>query len=250
MSSTQKIVLYNRAKICFHIRVSNGTTTAALADRPGPPLDPATGNAPVATRTARLLGVLHKLIDHGKGLAQSLQQRIATASTTAPSAVTRHFGTLNIVLILSRIVRGLRLAAALEARLIAHPLREHAAPAVVRPRSDLAPRARRPAEPSGGMTASALPDVPTAEEIAAALRHRPVGEVIADICRDLGIVPSHPLWDELATVITEFGGNYVRLFKDVLDRVCSWFEAPSAIHGHGWPAPSPQTGAACGAGPP
>jgi hypothetical protein len=28
-----------------------------------------------------------------------------------------------------------------------------------------------------------------------------VGVVIADICRDLGIVPSHPLWGEVMTEV-------------------------------------------------
>jgi hypothetical protein len=39
------------------------------------------------------------------------------------------------------------------------------------------------------------------------VRRRPVGAVIADICRDLGILPSHPLWRELSEAIIRLGGS-------------------------------------------
>ena len=217
------------------------SATAALPYRPDPPRDPAAGDARAPTRTGRLLGMLHKLIDYGKDLVHSLQQRTA--------ATARHFGTLNILLILSRITRGLRLATALEARLVSHPLREPATPAAARAPSDRAPPTAKPATPRANRTASLLPDVPTAEEIAEALRHRPVGEVIADICRDLGIVQSHPLWGEVLMVVNEFGGNYVRLFKDILDRVNVWILEACALENER-PMPLPQAVAACGTGPP
>ena len=220
------------------------STPAALPNDPDPPQDRAAGNTPGPTRTSRLLGLLHKLIGYGKDLAHSLQQR-----TAAPAAVGLHFGTLNIVLILARITRGLRLAAALEARLVSHPLREAATLPAVRAPFDRVPRTAAPSAPRPRKAASQLPDVPTAEEIAAALRHRPIGEVVADICRDLGITKSHPLWGEVMMVVTEFGGNYVKLLNDVLDRMHVWFADPSALS-QGWPAPCPQPAAACGTGPP
>jgi hypothetical protein len=43
--------------------------------------------------------------------------------------------------------------------------------------------------------------------------------VIADICRDLGITPSHKLWRTLQSAIIRHGGNYTRLITDMLDRV-------------------------------
>ena len=55
-----------------------------------------------------------------------------------------------------------------------------------------------------------------AEQIAAQVRRRPIGAVIADICRDLGIMPNHPLWPELSEVIVCHGGNLVRLVKDII----------------------------------
>ena len=225
--------------------MSAASSAAALPNRPDPLADPATGHASPSTRTGRLLGLLHRLIDYGKDLAHSLQQR-----TAEPAAVARHFGTLNIVLILSRITRGLRLAAALEARLVAHPLRETPTPALVRAPSGRAPRTAPSTAPRTRRPQPQLPDVPTAEEIAEALRHRPMGEVIADICRDLGIVQTHPLWSEVMKVVTEFGGNYVKLLNDALDRLFAWFADPSALNEDGSPAPWSQTAAACSPGPP
>jgi hypothetical protein len=61
--------------------------------------------------------------------------------------------------------------------------------------------------------------MPTPEQIAAQVRRRPIGAVIADICRDLGITPSHKLWRTLQSAIIRYRGNYTRLIIDMLDRV-------------------------------
>jgi hypothetical protein len=52
--------------------------------------------------------------------------------------------------------------------------------------------------------------MPTPEQI----RRRPIGEMIADICRDLGVVPAHPLWRELQTAIIRENGRYAALVID------------------------------------
>jgi hypothetical protein len=226
--------------------VSNAPATAALPNAPDPSPDQAAANAPVPTRTGRLLSVIRTLIAYGTGLVQALQER-----TSLPASVARSFGTLDIALILSRIARGLQLATALEARVVAHPLRETAPSTAVRAPSDrtpplaepAAPRRRRPVPPP-------LPDMPTAEEIAEAARHRPVGAVIAEICRDLGIVPSNPLWHEVMLVVDEFGGNGLKLFNDVVDRLCTWLGAVSALPEAGLPMPGSLPAAACATGPP
>ena len=236
----------------YTFQMSTTPTPAALPDRPGPSRDPAAASAPAPTRTGRLLGLLYKLIDYGKEVVQALQQRGPT--NIDPTYVTQHFGTLDIALILMRIVRGLRLATALETRLVAHPLREEAAPAaaavVARVPSERPPRVAQPSAQRVRRAPPPLPDVPTAGEIAAALRHRPLGAVVADICRDLGIGPSHPLWREVMSVVIEFGGNYAKLLSDVLERLCAWMADPSALEDDGWQAPWPDTAAACGTGPP
>jgi hypothetical protein len=194
-----------------------------------------------------VLGLLRKLIEYGKDLANTLQQRPDAA---VPGIAARQFGTLNIVLILMRIARGLRLANALEAQLVAHPLRDETAQAPVRAPSNRAPRTTKPAKPRASRTPLQLPDVPTAEEIAEALRHRPVGAVIAEICSDLGIVQSHPLWHEVMMVVTEFGGDIVKLVKDTLDRLFAWLTDPSAADDGGFLPPWSHPAPACGTGPP
>src|ERR1700690_3352620 len=122
--------------------MSAGSTTAALPDRLDPPpdraADPDAASAPAPSRAGRLLGLVRKLIDYGKDLAHTLQQRTAA---TALFTVALQFGTRDIALILARITRGLRLANALEARLVSHPVREEVAvPALVRAPSDRKPR--------------------------------------------------------------------------------------------------------------
>jgi len=82
------------------------------------------------------------------------------------------------------------------------------------------------------------------------LRHRPAAAVIADICRDLGIVPAHPLWREVMMVLPENGSILGTLFKDVVQRLCGWLTDPSALEAEGWPVPGSELAAAHGTGPP
>jgi hypothetical protein len=170
-----------------------------------------------SSRFGRVLGLVRKLIDYGRELATTLQRR---ATTTDLAAVTLPFGTRDIALILARITRGLLRANALEAKVVELAARPDAPPTPSRAPAQRAPRAPRPA--SDRLTDEADPRLavlPTPEQIAAEVRRRPVGAVIADICRDLGIMPSHPLWRELSLVIIRHGGSLARLFKDICDRV-------------------------------
>ena len=181
-------------------------------NRPDPHQDrPATG-ADAPSRTGRLLGLVRTLIDYGRQLAATLQQR---TSATNLADVTRHFGTIDIGEILARITRGLLRAAALETRLI-QPPRPRAGrtghPSAPSPRQ---PRAARPWTEAPAPPTHVIARLPTPEDIAAEVRRRPVGAVIADICRDLGIVPSNPLWRELSLAIIGNGGNLATLVKDI-----------------------------------
>jgi hypothetical protein len=231
--------------------MSAGSNAAALPHRPDPLPDQAAASAPAPSRTGRVLGLLRKLIDYGKEVVQTLQGRTTpTCTDTDPGAVKRNFGTRDIALILLRTVRGLRLATALEARLVAHPLREPVAPAVARAPSDRAPRDPQPAMPRASRAPPPLSDVPSAEEIAEALRTRPLGVVVADICHDLGIVPSNPLWGEVMMVVTEFGGNFVTLLNKVVDRMFTRFAELAALEAEAAQSQCAQAVAACGTGPP
>ena len=100
-----------------------------------------------------------------------------------------------------------------------------------------------------------LARLPTEEEIAAQMRRRPIGAVIVDICCDLGIAPGHldrPFWDEISHAVIMYGGNLVRLFNDLSERL--WAFGPSDLSDHaepGWPAPPPpQRSSVPATGPP
>jgi hypothetical protein len=180
--------------------------------------------APQPSRSFGLLVLVRALIDYGRELAGALREH----GTAALGLSIRHFGTDDVALILARIAHGLHLAAALEARITATAPRldadpkPHRAPSQSKPR---APRTLAPRDDAAAPLAALVPGLdpwiclPTPEQIAAEVRRRPIGAVIADICRDLGITPSHRLWRTLQSAITRYGGNYTRLITDMMDRV-------------------------------
>jgi hypothetical protein len=222
-------------------------TAAAPTNRPDPHQDrPATG-ADAPSRTGRLLLLVRALIDYGRQLAGTLQQR---TSTTNLADITRNFGTIDIGDILARITRGLLRAAALETRLASRLAREPAAPAELRTPSPRQPRAARPTDGSARAADPDLARLPTPEDIAAKIRRRPIGAVIADICRDLGIMPSNPLWRELPLAIITNGGNLATLVKDILQRVFPFPINPPVTARPGGPTPYLPFGVKPGTGPP
>ena len=182
----------------------------STAAAPTPTSPPSPTGITTASRAGQIIGLLHRLIVYGRELAAALRQHGLTPQL---AETTRGFGTRDIALILARITRGLLRADALEARLARHAGRVDRQP----PRPSAAARSPRPAR-----TASRQPDadaalvrLPTPEQIAAQVRRRPVGAVIADICRDLGITPSHPLWPELRLVVMLHGGSLATLLKGI-----------------------------------
>ena len=176
--------------------------TAEPTSQPDPRQDQA------AARTLRLLSLVRTLIAFGTKLADTIRGH---NTSEAPFDTAVRFGTKDIALILSRLTRGLRLAAALETKLVervAHPLPLRPA----RTSSLRKPRTKPPG-PQPDRTA-----VPTAEEIAEQLRRRPVHAVLIDICSDLGILTGDPMWRELSRALIENGGSLVTFFKDVRKR--------------------------------
>jgi hypothetical protein len=204
-----------------------------------------------------LLHIVRWIIVFGKDFAAALQQRAATADFRH---IAHRYRTSDIKLILARITRGLMLAGALEAKLaerVAHGRDEPNAPA--RPP---APRAPRDGAASGcraprrtNIIDLPLDRLPTAEEIASELRRRPIGAIIADICRDIGIMPGDmdgEQWQELSQAMMFNGGNLVVL---VYRESKGWrltgsaADAVSAAPARQEPTP-PATTAACPTGPP
>ena len=210
---------------------------SAAATAPGPTTQPAPWPASTDRRgcLARLLGLVRKLIDHGKQLAAAVGQR---SLPNDPVLAGCRFGTSDIALILSRITLGLHRATALEARLLRSAARPDPKPRPPHASPQRTPRAPREAPREPAEADPRLARLPTAEQIAAEIRHRPVGAVIADICRDLGIMADHPLWRELHLAIILHGGSLAGFVTDMFKRAHAtlpeFTEALSAP-----PAPSP-----------
>jgi hypothetical protein len=200
----------------------------------------------------RVLRIVRRLINFGRQLAVTAQQRAATPGF-ALFAIP--FGTADLAVILARITNGLRRATALEAALCqraerGRDLKPSAAPlpAAYKPRA-----ARQSAEPLPADPAldPRLALMPTEAEIAAEVRRRPVGAVIVDICRDLGITPDQfdrAFWDELSLVIIDFGGSLAGFIADLNKRVYAFdLGAHADPAAPPWPAapqrlPEPATG--------
>jgi len=191
------------------------------------------------SRAGSLLGLVREMIDYGRGLTATLHQRVAADLLS----VACNFGTCDLTLILASITRGLLRASALQARLEQSAARLDAEPTRRNPPAQRAPRPEPPAD-----TANSPPaELSLEEQIAAEVRGRPIGVVIADICRDLGIVASHPLWREISLAIIREGGHLVPVFRTIIHRVHQIFAREEAAAPPAWPAPSP---APASTGPP
>jgi hypothetical protein len=216
----------------------------SAAATPNPTAQPdANPVADKGSHAGRLLDLVRKLIDYGKEIAGTLRQRAATGLGFDAF----RFGTRDLALILARITRGLHRATALEARFLQDAARLDAEPAASPAPSRHKPRAAQPAARRAPEADALLAHLPTPEQIAAEVRRRPIGAVIADICRDLGIMPNHPLWPELRVLIIRQGGNLANLVKDILDRA---FQPLASGRPPAWPMPSLQSPAPAGTGPP
>ena len=196
------------------------TSLVATTDPNSPPDQKHAVCQAAPTNILRLLALLRWIIGYGRDLATSLQQH---AEPDRLAGVVRRFRTTDLAHILARIARGLALASALEARLARRAARgRDIAPLPLRLRSlPSLHDGAKPGKPRLRCTnlIDRPPDrLPSAEAIAAELRRRPIGAVIVDICRDLGILPGHlkyAEWQELRDAITCYGGNLATLlFKE------------------------------------
>jgi hypothetical protein len=215
---------------------------------PNPEPDPPRAGADTPTRLGRVLSLVRKLIDYGKQLATTVQQR---AGTPGFAFLVRPFGTADIAVILARITCGLRRAAMLEAKLCkrAERGRDLTVPPIRLPAirvpgaaREAAPRDVQPADPAQDPRLARLP---TEEEIAEEVRRRPVGAVIVDICCDLGIAPGRldrAFWDEINHALMVYGGSSVRFFNDLEKRLWASLDSadPSDRPDPGWQAGAPR----------
>jgi len=191
-------------------------------------------------RYGRLLGLVRRIIDHGRDLVATLKRQ----NTASPSGeVARRFGTFNLTLIIARITRGLAIAAGLESRLLRARPAKRANPN--RPARPARPRPKRPPVISQSEDdAALLRTMPSTEEIAERIRHRAPGAVIVEICRDLGIHANHPLWPEIRDAIILHDGSLASMVRVWMDRMSIFMAAvmarPSADwSSHGWGGPLP-----------
>jgi hypothetical protein len=201
----------------------------AAANTPDPTTQPTPWPASTDRRgnLSRLLGLVRKLIDYGKDLATAVRER---GLTDRPAGASAHFGTRDIALILSRIAAALLRAEALEARFLRSAAWPEPKPCPPRAPSQRAPRAARQQAEPATQPDPCLARLPTPEQIAAEIRRRPIGAVLIDICRDLGIVADHPLWRELNLAIIVHGGGPGAFFKDMWQRArATWRESMNAV---------------------
>ena len=183
-------------------------------DRAGPDVPP----RDALPRVGRLLGIVRKLVAFGTNLLNTLQQG---ASAQREARTMHAFGTKDLALIIARIKCGLQRAAGLEVRLNGFVKRGR----------DLRPSPWRPSTPRERKAADAAPDataprapvrtevlalLPSAEEIAEQVRSRPIGVVISDICRDLGLAPGlmdGVMWQELSEAFLDCGLSLARFLR-------------------------------------
>ena len=165
------------------------------------------------SRSTILLHIIRTLIHVGR------QRLAAVRSQPGPEEtqdIACAFGTFNVALIIARILRGLRITAALENRVIAAaPSLDAPLPARTTSPTRTRPMPKRP----NPRTTTPLAHLPTDREIAEMVRRRPIGAVLIEICHDLGIGTDHPLWHELQSVIIEHDGQIVPTMKQTIQRI-------------------------------
>jgi hypothetical protein len=167
-------------------------------------------------RTLHLLGLIRTIIDYGKQLIVTARQRAGTADFLPFAAP---FGTSSLKLLLARIGCAISRAVHLEQKLqyeaglggCYRPEPAHPAPDRRTPRASSAAAASRShtarshASRTGPAEDPDLAHLPSVAQIAAEIRRLPLQQVIATICRDLGITPDHALWQQLNQALGGFG---------------------------------------------
>ncbi len=236
--------------------------TAPTTSRPTPP-DPTqdrpgrTVPAPtIPERLAALLHVVRVLLGHGRRLVETVPGRAANVEFATLAAAC---GTYTLPTILVRLQRGILRAMALERYLLARAEKgrdiafvEPREPTPAKPPAEPpegAPvelTAEPPAEPQEGPQDAPRPKrrpfdpddlgIPTAEELDAEVRRRPVGRTIAMICMDLAVIPGFCtgiFWNQVFDTLQDYGGSFTALYKVRENRETS-FQKERDQHPESW----------------
>lgn len=182
----------------------------------------------VPKNIAQLLYVVRILLEYGRHLAATLESRAARPGF---SLIARPFGTANLPVILAHLTRGIMRAIALESMLLKRaatgrdfeikpprlrsPRTTAQADGSVQEQSDriVAERAQHDAAIDPGR-------LPTMKEIEAEVLSRPIGRTIADIRRDLGVIPAfctRDFWDALLLALACYDGSMLGVLEDMQD---------------------------------
>jgi len=211
---------------------------ADVLDTPGPasPPDPPQdrpGN-PMPEYIAVMLQAVSILLGYGHNLLATVRHRATTPTFPLIAAA---FGTANLSTILAHLHRGILRAAALERYLLARAATGRDIEIVTRrTRSDETPPAPadlqaepptdQPAKPKAAPRPSPPPPpgsddpelfMPTPEELDRQVRRRAVGRTIAEICRDLAVVPAFctpACWSGMFQVMHYFGGDVATVMRE------------------------------------
>ena len=159
---------------------------------------------PAAARTERHMHMLAELAEIGMDLAREVRRQALDQSAEAPPAA-------ELALTFSRIARAVRQTVALEAKLAepAQPGHAERAPLSVSDRWRSARRKRQVGEIVGEIIESEAASEFDADDLTSDLRERladgdeeadfadrPIGELVARICADLGVTPDWSLFED------------------------------------------------------
>jgi hypothetical protein len=196
------------------------------------PPDPATDRPGklVPQNIADMLALLHILLTYARHLAATIERRAASRGF---ASIGQYFGTARLPVILARLQRGMLRIAALERVLLVRAARGrdlvfrefHVRTRRAAPAREPQPQVP-PADPAAAAPKpvrrkrDAAPDpanLPTLDQLIAQIRRRPIGQTVADICRDLGVWPllcDHGFWTDLSHAITRNRGNLLHFVRD------------------------------------
>ncbi len=191
---------------------------------------------------AGVLRVVGILLGYGRHLLATVQHRAAAPTFPAIAAC---FGTADLPTILAHLKRGILRATALQNVLLARAETGRDINIVTRrtrtaepPPAPTDPQAEQPADQPAAPKAAKRPllppgsddpqlFMPTLQDLERQVRRRAVGRTIAEICRDLAVVPGFctpAFWNGLFEIMHYFGGDVGTLMREKARRVQAFIQ--------------------------